>query len=141
MQKNNTRLANFGFQIAAVILALGFTTIVLVLAGAPPLEAYKNILIGAFGSVKKFSDVLVAWVPLVLVTTGLLVTFTAGLWNIGIEGQITLGAIFTTGVLRLLLDSGMPPALIIVLSILGGDSGRSAVGSYRGCIEDLRRCK
>src|SRR3990172_8912503 len=111
MQKTNTRLANFGFQIAAVVLALGFTTVVLLLAGAPPLEAYKNILTGSFGSLKKFSDVLVAWVPLVLVTTGLLVTFTAGLWNIGIEGQITLGAIFTTGMLRLLQDTGMLPAL------------------------------
>ena len=135
MQKTNTRLANFGFQIAAILLALGFTTIILLLAGAPPLEAYKNILLGAFGSFKKFSDVLVAWVPLVVVTTGLLVTFTAGLWNIGIEGQITLGAIFTTWALRLLQDSGLPPGLIIILSILAGMLGGALWASVVGALK------
>ncbi len=135
MQKTNTRLVNFGFQIAAILLALGFTTIVLLLAGAPPLEAYKNILMGAFGSFKKFSDVLVAWVPLVVVTTGLLVTFTAGLWNIGIEGQITLGAIFTTWALRLLQDSGLPPGLIIILSILAGMLGGALWASIVGALK------
>jgi general nucleoside transport system permease protein len=135
MQKSNTRLANFGFQIVAILLALGFTTIVLLLAGAPPLEAYKHILLGAFGSFKKFSDVLVAWVPLVIVTTGLLVTFTAGLWNIGIEGQITLGAIFTTGVLRVLQDSGMSPMLIVTLSILAGMLGGALWASLVGALK------
>ena len=107
----------------------------MLLAGAPPLEAYKNILMGAFGSFKKFSDVLVAWVPLVVVTTGLLVTFTAGLWNIGIEGQITLGAIFTTWALRLLQDSGLPPGLIIILSILAGMLGGALWASIVGALK------
>jgi hypothetical protein len=35
----------------------------------------------------KISDVLVAWVPLVLATSGLLITFSTGLWNIGIEAN------------------------------------------------------
>jgi general nucleoside transport system permease protein len=135
MQKTNSRMANFGFQIAAIFLALGFTTVVLLLAGAPPLEAYKNILLGAFGSFKKFSDVLVAWVPLVVVTTGLLVTFTAGLWNIGIEGQITLGAIFTTWVLRLLQGSSLPPGLIIIISILVGMLGGALWASIVGALK------
>jgi general nucleoside transport system permease protein len=135
MQKTNSRLANFGFQIAAIFLALGFTTVVLLLAGAPPLEAYKNILLGAFGSFKKFSDVLVAWVPLVVVTTGLLVTFTAGLWNIGIEGQITLGAIFTTWILRLLQGSSLPPGLIIIISILAGMLGGAIWASIVGALK------
>ena len=82
----NSRWMNIGFQIAALILALLFTTLILVAAGAPPLEAYQNILTGAFGSFKKFSDVLVSWVPLLLVSAGLLVTFATGLWNIGVEG-------------------------------------------------------
>ncbi|MCK7478930.1 MAG: hypothetical protein M0C28_17350 [Candidatus Moduliflexus flocculans] len=47
----------------------------------------------------KFANVLVAWVPLLLATAGVLITFSAGLWNIGVEGQMTLGAIFTTWVL------------------------------------------
>ena len=88
------------FQASAVLLALGLTTLVLLATKAPPLAAYASIARGAVGSWVVASDVLVAWVPLLLATSGLLVTFTVGLWNIGIEGQITFGAVFATWALR-----------------------------------------
>lgn len=116
----NSRWINIGFQAAALLLALLFTTLILLAVGAPPLEAYKNIITGSVGSFRKISDVLVSWVPLLLTTAGLLVTFSAGLWNIGVEGQITLGAIGTTWALRVLQDSSLSPGLIIALSILAG---------------------
>lgn len=112
-----------GLRLAAVGLALLFTTIVLLISGAPPLEAYRQILVGSLGSLKKVTDVLVAWVPLMLATSGLLVTFAAGLWNIGIEGQITLGAIFATGALRAALDAGTAPAPAIAGAIVAGIVG------------------
>ena len=37
-------------QIAAVVVALGLTTIVLVISKAPPTQAYVNIALGAVGS-------------------------------------------------------------------------------------------
>lgn len=135
MQKIKIPWTNFAYQLAAVLLALVFTTIVLILADAPPLAAYQNLMVGSFGSIKKFSDVLVAWVPLMLTTTGLLITFTAGLWNIGIEGQITLGAIFTTGVLRALQGSDLPPFLIIILSILAGMAGGALWAAVVGALK------
>ena len=121
-------------RFGAVLLAVLFTTGILLLAGAPPLEAYRQILVGSLGSVKKITDVLVAWVPLLLATSGLLVTFAAGLWNIGIEGQITLGAIFATGALRLtwaaICRRGWPSPCAILAGIAGGRAlgaaGRSA---------------
>jgi len=116
-------LSGAALRLGAVLLALLFTTGVLLVADAPPLEAYRQIVVGSLGSVKKITDVLVAWVPLVLATSGRLVTFAAGLWNIGIEGQITLGAIFATGALRLTLESGLPPALAIGIAVLAGILG------------------
>jgi len=80
-------------------------------------------VVGAVGSLTSISNVFVAWAPLLLATTGLLVTFSTGLWNIGIEGQITMGAIFTTWVLRMFLHSPLSPALAIGLSILAGMVG------------------
>jgi simple sugar transport system permease protein len=135
MQKIKIPWTNLAFQLGAIALALMFTTLVLILAKAPPLAAYQNLLIGSFGSFNKFADVLVAWVPLMLVTAGLLVTFTAGLWNIGIEGQITLGAIFTTGVLRALQDTATPPVLIIFLGILAGMLGGALWASLVGAMK------
>ena len=107
------RWINIGLQVGALALAFLFTSIILLAAGAPPLQAYWQIFLGAFGSLGNLSDVLVAWVPLLLATAGVLVTFAAGLWNIGVEGQIVLGAVLTTWVLRLLQDTSLSPALII----------------------------
>jgi general nucleoside transport system permease protein len=123
MNPSRARVTGLLYRLAAPALALAFTTLVLLLSQAPPLEAYRLLVVGSVGSVKKIADVLVAWVPLLVATSGLLMTFAAGLWNIGIEGQITLGAIFATGTLRLLQDSPMPSGGIIVVAMLAGAVG------------------
>jgi general nucleoside transport system permease protein len=111
------------FQLGGLIVTFLFVSGLLLLVGAHPLEAYQQIWQGAVGSMTRFTGVLVVWVPLLLVTCGLLVTFTAGLWNIGIEGQITLGAIFTTGAIRMMMGTEIPPVLVIILAMLAGMIG------------------
>jgi general nucleoside transport system permease protein len=135
MQKFSPTLLNIGFQIGAVFMAILFTTLILLMVGAPPLEAYQQILQGAFGSTRVTANVLVAWVPLLLATAGLLVTFAAGLWNIGIEGQIIMGAIFTTGTMRLLMDSPLPPGMIIAFGILAGMVGGAIWAGLAGALK------
>lgn len=121
--KGHSRWFNIGFQLIGILAALGFTVLILFLTGAPPLQAFKQLFLGIFGSVNNVSNVLVSWMPLLITTAGLLVTFAAGLWNIGIEGQIIMGAIFTTWVLRSLEHSAIPGGIIIVLGILAGIFG------------------
>ncbi|NMC54695.1 MAG: ABC transporter permease [Chloroflexi bacterium] len=135
MEKSKTRITDIAFRVGAVLLALVFTTIVLIVAKAPPLKAYSEIINGSLGSMVKIADVLVAFVPLLLVTSGLLFTFTAGLYNLGIEGQIVLGAIFTTGALRLMLTSTLPPALIILLAVLAGALGGALWAALVGALK------
>jgi simple sugar transport system permease protein len=130
-----TRSSNALLQGAAIVLAVLLTTLVLLAAKAPPFAAYANIVLGAVGSWDVAANVLVSWVPLLLVTAGLLITFTAGLWNIGIEGQITLGAIFTTWMLRGLQASGLDPSLIISMSILAGMAGGALWALLAGALE------
>ncbi len=132
---DGTRWAGVGFRLAAVLLALIVTTVILVLAGAPPLEAYRLILVGSLGSMRNLANVLVAWAPLLLATSGLLITFTAGLWNIGIEGQIALGAILTTGALRTFETSTVSPGLVIGLSILAGALGGALWAALIGALK------
>ena len=126
---------NIGLQIAALALAFLLTSIVLLVAGAPPFEAYKQIFLGAVGSVSSFSNVLVAWVPLLLAAAAVLVTFAAGLWNIGIEGQIVLGAVLTTWVLRLLQDSSLSPTFVIVVAMLAGVIGGALWAALAGVLK------
>ncbi len=129
------RLGSFIFQLIALALAFGVVSLILISVGASPLDAYKNMFVGSVGSVRKFAEVLVSFVPLLLVTAGLLITFSSGLWNIGVEGQIVLGAISTTWVFRYFIDSTLPPALIISLAILGGMLGGALWASLAGILK------
>jgi simple sugar transport system permease protein len=129
------RWINVGLQIGALALALALTTIILVAAGAPPLKAYEEIIKGAVGSVAGFSNVLVAWVPLLLVASGVLVTFAAGLWNIGVEGQIVIGAVLTTWVLRLLQNTSVSPAVVIILALIAGIVGGALWAAFAGVLK------
>lgn len=123
------------FRLLAVLFALLFTSFILLLAGAPPLSALWNIILGAFGTTSKIADITVTWVPLILVTSGLLITFTSGLWNIGIEGQITIGAIFATGMMRLLIDAEFQPGITIFLTIISGMIGGAIWASLAGLLK------
>jgi len=135
MNKSRTRLYSFLFQLGGIILAFLFISVILLLVGAKPLETFKLIWEGAVGSSSRITNVLVVWVPIVLVTCGLLVTFSTGLWNIGIEGQIALGAILTTGVIRLFQDTSMAPSLVIILSIIGGMVGGAIWAALVGVLK------
>jgi simple sugar transport system permease protein len=135
LRKQSSRWVNLSFQLVAILIAIAITTVILVFAGAPPLKAYQQLIMGAVGSVDNISNVLVSWAPLLITTAGLLVTFAAGLWNIGIEGQITLGAIFCTWVLRSFQNSSLPPALILALSILAGMVGGMLWAALAGLLK------
>jgi general nucleoside transport system permease protein len=101
-----------------------FTTLVLLLAGAPPLSAYYYILKGSLGSWNKFAHVTKAWIPLTLCGCGLIFTFRIGLWNIGVEGQVMMGAVLTTALLRFGIESGST-FYFLVVSMLAGMAGGS----------------
>ncbi len=114
------RLRQTAVSLIAVFI---FTTLVLYLAGAPPWPAYYHITKGALGSWIKFSHVIKAWIPLMLCSCGLLYTFRIGLWNIGIEGQVMVGAVLATAVLRAGVDgnpSWVPFFLAFPAAVMGG---------------------
>jgi general nucleoside transport system permease protein len=89
-----------------VLGAIGFSMLLLVVVGAPPVQALGVIVTGSVGSMAKLADTITAWVPLALAAAGLVVTFKAGLWNIGVEGQIIAGAIAATWVARTMPGPG-----------------------------------
>ena len=100
-----------------------FTTIVLLFSGAPPLSAYYYLLKGSLGSWIKLSHVIKVWIPLTLCSCGLLYTFRIDLWNIGIEGQMMMGAVFTTAALRMGAGtdgSGFVLACAVIAGVIGG---------------------
>ncbi|MGD8584024.1 MAG: ABC transporter permease [Chloroflexota bacterium] len=98
-----------------VLAALLFTSGLLLVFDTSPLEAFQAMYAGAFGDSAKQLSTLAFLVPLFLASSGLLVTFRAGLWNIGIEGQIVLGAIAASWVA--LMGLNLPGPLLIILEL------------------------
>ena len=79
--------------LGAVATALLLSGILVAIAGAPVLDAYRRILIGAFGSRLAFTETLTRTTPLILTGLAAATAFRARLWNIGAEGQFYLGAL------------------------------------------------
>lgn len=81
------------------------TTLLLLTVNVSPLAAYRLVVFGAFENQNRFADMLMLASSLLLCASGLTLTFAAGLYHLGIEGQITIGAIFAMLPLRTFPDS------------------------------------
>jgi ABC-type uncharacterized transport system permease subunit len=129
-------LRRVGTLLLPVFTALALGALLLVSVDAPPLEALRLIFEGALGSAGGISSTLMVWVPLVLASAGLVVTFAAGLWNIGIEGQIIMGAVAGALVARTVHG---PSALVIPLVALAGLVGGLLWGLLVGVLRTAGR--
>ncbi|MGH2740582.1 MAG: ABC transporter permease [Actinomycetota bacterium] len=87
-------------------------------------------LISAF---RPLSETVVASTPLILAGLSVALGFRAGLFNIGAEGQITLGAVFASYVG--FTFTGLPAVLHLPLSILAGFLGGAVWGAIPGLLK------
>lgn len=122
------------YQLGSLTLALVFIGAVILLVGGSPLEVVTNMGSGAFGTADQFARVIATLAPLLLCASGLLFTFTAGLYNLGIEGQIVLGAIASMIPIRLCQDL-LPAPLVMLLAIAAGALGGLLWGLVAGYLK------
>lgn len=80
-------------SVGPVVVALVLSGLVLMVLGIDPLDYYSYVLrrglmtpLGAESSITRMA-------PLLLLASGLIVAFRAGLWNLGGDGQFLLGAV------------------------------------------------
>jgi general nucleoside transport system permease protein len=115
-----------GYDVGSAAISIGIAVLIgalLLLAnGRNPLEAYQSLLYGAFGTVGRFTETLVKATPFLLMAIAVSVSFRCQVWNIGVEGQFMIGAIFSTWVA--LNFVALPPILLVpltfVAAIIGG---------------------
>ncbi len=129
---------------AIIIQSLSFLTALLLIAliilptGKDPLTVAATMLSGAFGSWELIARGLTTLAPVLLCACGLTFTFSSGMYNLGVEGQVLAGAIATTAVVRLLYPDGGDPALapviITIFGILGGLVGGMLWGLLAGLL-------
>ncbi len=79
--------------ILAVLTSLVVGGIVIAAVGGNPIYAYMGLFQGAFGSAKAWSETAVWASPYIFAGLAVALAFKGGLFNIGAEGQLALGAV------------------------------------------------
>jgi ABC-type uncharacterized transport system permease subunit len=114
---------NAVLPIAVTIAALGASALVLLAAGANPLLALGALAEGALGDGFAVADTLGKTSPLVLTGLAVAIAFRAGVWNIGAEGQLLVGALAATAAA---VPLGGAPAPVALVAALGAGSAAGA---------------
>jgi simple sugar transport system permease protein len=104
--------------VLAVLAALLIGAVVMALLHVNPIQAYLELIGGAFGSVSGLTQSIVKATPLLLVGLGIVIAFRANVINIGGEGQIILGALAGTWFSLTFRD--WPGWLLIPATMLSG---------------------
>ena len=105
---------------AALTLSTGF--VLFAVLGKDPFAAFHAFFIAPIASVNGVAELLIKASPLVLIAVGLAVGFRGNVWNIGAEGQLTVGAIAATGLSLqpALSESSLLLPAMIVAGAVGG---------------------
>jgi general nucleoside transport system permease protein len=109
------------FPVIAVVLAFVVGALVILATGNNVLAAYGALLSGGFGSMQSLGRTIVNATPLIFTGLAVAVPFRAGLFNIGGEGQLFIGAI--TGVAVGLLMPGPGPLVIVTALVAAAVAG------------------
>ncbi len=119
----------------AIILAFFVGAIVILINKQNPLLAYSALLKGAFGKPYKIANTLQRTIPLTLTGLSVAIAFKSGVWNIGSEGQLYLGA-FAAAWAGFTFE-GLPWMILIPFIVLMGSIG----GGIGGLIPGLFKAK
>ena len=96
---------------ASPLLALGLTAIIagaiFAFMGRPPVLTVYTFLISPLFAPNGIESLAVKAAPLIMMGVGLSLAYRANVWNIGAEGQFTLGAIFAGALALSLPDAPM----------------------------------
>lgn len=119
--------------IASTLCALALGAILLLFIGISPLQAYKYLIIGNFESLYQIGEVLTKAVPLILTGLAFAFAYRTGLFNIGGEGQMYVGAI--AAVIVGLKLGHLSPFIAIPLSLLAAAAAGAVWGAIPGVLK------
>lgn len=118
--------------VAAVLLAMIIGAILLFISGASPVRAYSALLSGAFGDAEGLQRTLEKATPLIFSGLAVAFAFKAGLFNIGAQGQLVLGAL-AAAVVGFGIE-GLPAVIHVPLAILVGCVAGALYGAIPGAL-------
>jgi simple sugar transport system permease protein len=119
--------------LVAVLLAALIGAILLLASGADPIEAYTALIEGAFGSPVAIQRTLEKATPLIFSGLAVAFAFKAGLFNIGAQGQLLVGAIVAAWVGYSI--EGLPAIIHAPLALLIGGLAGALYGAIPGALK------
>ncbi|OYV53316.1 MAG: sugar ABC transporter permease [Acidocella sp. 20-58-15] len=123
----------YGSPVLAVLLTIVTMGIIFAIMGAPPVTAVETFLISPITSVAGLSSLAVRAAPLIMIGVGLAFCYRANVWNIGGDGQFTLGAIAGGGLALFFPNEAFwwfyP--VVLVTGILGGMAWAAIVAELK----------
>lgn len=127
----------FVYLLAGPVIASGASLLIgavfILGMGKNPLEVYGLFFAQTFGSAYGIGQVLFKATPLMFTGLAAAISFRAGLFNIGAEGQLTVGA-FLTAFVGFSGDR-LPPALVIPGALIAGMAGGALWGLIPGILK------
>ena len=105
-----------GVRAGAIVTALLLSAVVIMLLTQKnPIEIYKAMFEGAFGSSNRIWNLLQQLSMLLCVSLAVTPAFKMKFWNIGAEGQVLVGGLATVSVMMFFGDKMSLPVLLITM--------------------------
>lgn len=118
------RVREIATAFGLTLLVAALCAVLLAVTGVNPLRAYLEIVRGAFGSPNAIAECLVYATPITLTALSVILCFRCGLWNIGADGQLYIGAIAAVGVGFNTMN--LPGALVLPAMLAAGFAAGAA---------------
>ena len=126
-----------GIRAVAIVLALVLCGILTTITtGIDPIEVYKSIFTGAFGTERKTWITLQNLSILLLIALALTPAFKMKFWNIGGEGQVLIGGL-AAGACMICLGDKLPNGVLILVMVLAS----IAAGAFWGFVPAFFKAK
>ena len=129
-------LASWGIRICSILVSLLLFAFMIMSTGYSPVSVYLAMIDGAVGNSLAIQQTIKIMIPLLGAALAIGPAFKMKFWNIGVEGQITMGAIFAT-YFALTFQNDWPSWLLLPVMFLAGAIG----GGLWGLIPAVFRAK
>jgi len=122
-----------GRIIALIVASFGVVVLALSTTGVLPADAMQQLFRGSLGSPRAISNTLRETTPLLIAGVAVFLALRAGLFNIGVEGQLVVGALSATAIVL-----SVPGPLGVVLGVVGASAAGAAWAYPAGWIRAWR---
>lgn len=120
MNKTKNVVNNICKQIGLILIALVIATIFLALSGYDPIAVIRGLMESISGDIGG----TIRWAtPLILAGLAICVTYKAEVFNLGVDGQLIMGACAGTAVALIMpatLPAGIAAPLVVIVSMAAG---------------------